>query len=264
MHNILFDVPPVLYKYRDFNNDDHKRLLSNQELYFSSVDQFNDPFDGTIPFRYNPEELTEDNIFKKYYQITKRDFPHWTEERIHEHCYEFQRRGLFRDERYLADFEKDVSREIKTRFGIVCLCKEKDNFLLWSHYSNSHTGFCVGFDKLKLLEDTQAQFSHMNYTSNWPTIGLFDSVPETLSKLLGTKSELWEYENEYRLLKIHYARRVLILRKETVVEVILGCKMEYKTKESLIKLIAEVYPHARVFEVNLEKNKFKIRLDLIY
>ena len=192
MVELLYDVPNILYKYRDWNNSNHKRLLTDSELYFSSVDQFNDPYDGTIPHRYNAEELTDDNIFLKYLQITKREYPDWPDGKIHEHCYHYQQMGKFKDEKYLEDFELDTLREINKTFGIVCLCKERDNFLLWSHYSASHAGFCIGFKKIDLFEDTGAKFAHMNYQEDLPTLGLFDNVVEHFKKLIGTKSLTWE------------------------------------------------------------------------
>ena len=51
----------------------------------------------------------------------------------------YQQMGHFPDEKYLEDFEDDTLKQINRDFGIVCLFKERDNFLLWSHYSKSHT-----------------------------------------------------------------------------------------------------------------------------
>lgn len=260
MAQILNDVPDILYKYRDWNNSNHKKLLENRELYFASIDQFNDPFDGTIPFRYDAKELTEDNIFEKYRQITKREYPNWTEEQIHKHCFDYQQRGHFHDEKFLEDFEADTSEQTNNNYGIVCLCKEKNNFLLWSHYANSHTGFCIGFNKLLLYEDTEAQFAHMNYQENLPTLNLFDNPFEVSRKLIGTKSKIWEYENEYRLTKISSARKVVFLRKETIVEIILGYKMSQQEKFKLLKFIGKEYPHANVYDMKPSKTKFEMEI----
>ena len=93
MTEFLYDVPDVLYKYRDRNDDYHKRLLENKKLYFSAIDQFNDPFDGSIPYRYEPKQLTEENIFLKYYEMTKREYPDWKDDQIHSHCYQLPTNG---------------------------------------------------------------------------------------------------------------------------------------------------------------------------
>lgn len=260
MQDFLFDVPDILYKYRDWDNLNHKRLLQHRELYFSSIDQFNDPFDGTIPYRYNPKELTEENIFLKYYEITKREYPDWKDDKIHVHCYCYQQKGYFHDEKYLQDFETDTLKQMNRDFGIVCLCKERDNFLLWSHYSNSHTGFCIGFDKTLLFEDTGAGFGHMQYEEELPALNLFDNVFEVLKKLIGTKSKTWIYEDEYRLTRIYYSRTKVTLRKETIVEIILGCKMEHAEKIKILNFVEQEYPHARVYDMRLSKTKFETEI----
>ncbi len=260
MVEFLYDVPNVLYKYRDWSNSFHRRLLYNQELYFASVNQFNDPFDGTIPFRYDNRELTDDNIFLKYYSITKREYPEWTDEQIHQHCFEYQSRGYFKDEKYVEDFHNDTLKEINEKFGIVCLCKRRDNFLLWSHYANSHSGFCIGFDKTLLFEDAQSQFAHIQYQEDLPTFKLFETVTDYFTKLIGIKSKIWEYEEEYRLSRINFARQNAILRKETIVEILFGCKMNQNEKFALLDFILQEYPHTEVFDSKLSKNKFEIEI----
>lgn len=264
MERFLYDVPEVLYKYRDWGDIYHKRLLLEGELYFASLDQFNDPFDGTIPHRYDPTELTEDKIFMKYLQMAKREHPDWDETRIHEECFEYQRRGYFHDEGYLEKFEESALEDLKKQFGIVCLCRQPDNFLLWSHYAKSHTGICIGFDKYRLFEDARCQFAHMVYQEEFPLLGLFDNVFEHFKKLIGTKSPIWEYEEEYRLTKAEAARTIVHLRPETIVEVVVGCQMDFKEREKVVNFIRVNLPHVRGYEMRKSKTAFKISREQIF
>lgn len=41
-------LPRVLYKYRDRKNRYHRRIIRNNEIYFASPKDFNDPFDCRI------------------------------------------------------------------------------------------------------------------------------------------------------------------------------------------------------------------------
>ncbi|WP_431217068.1 DUF2971 domain-containing protein [Puia sp. P3] len=258
MIKFLEDVPDVLYKYRDWHNEYHRKLLTHRELYFASVDQFNDPFDGTVPYRYDPAELTEENIFRKYREMTKKEHPDWDEQRVHEDSYEYQRRGYFKDGHYLEEFEKWVLETMSKQFGVVCLCRKPDNFLLWSHYANSHAGICVGFDKYKLFEDAKCQFAHMQYQEQLPLLSLFDDVFTHFKKLIGTKSLVWEYEEEYRLTRAEFSRVKAYLRPETVVEVTLGCKMPERERFEMVEFVAANLPHARVYEMVKSKTAFRI------
>jgi len=64
-----FDLfPKTLYKYRDWYNDYHKQILTENQIFLSSQNAFNDPFDAVIPFRYDEREMTSENIFKKLYE----------------------------------------------------------------------------------------------------------------------------------------------------------------------------------------------------
>jgi hypothetical protein len=69
--------PEILYKYRTWYNECdkfqyQKRILTDNELYLSSADQFNDPFDSALPFRYKESDLTRDNLFKKLFESGKK------------------------------------------------------------------------------------------------------------------------------------------------------------------------------------------------
>ena len=37
--------------------------------------------------------------------------------------------------------------EIDAKLGVLSLSRRWDSSLMWSHYTSSHTGFCVGFDR---------------------------------------------------------------------------------------------------------------------
>src|SRR5258706_15682633 len=67
--------PDVVYKYRDWKNDFHKRVLLNHELFLSSPKNFNDPFDCKIPLAF--EKLFGDKIAAKQYvlELVKSEFP---------------------------------------------------------------------------------------------------------------------------------------------------------------------------------------------
>jgi len=41
----------ILYKYRDWENINYRKTISNNEIYFASGNEFNDPFDCAILFR---------------------------------------------------------------------------------------------------------------------------------------------------------------------------------------------------------------------
>ena len=58
-------IPEILYKYRDWRNKYHRNIITKQEIYFPKPSEFNDPFDGNIPVRWDLmtyEECIEKNL----------------------------------------------------------------------------------------------------------------------------------------------------------------------------------------------------------
>lgn len=45
--------PDIIYKYRYWDDDFHKRLLTDNKIFFASPILFNDPFDCTVPVRFD-------------------------------------------------------------------------------------------------------------------------------------------------------------------------------------------------------------------
>lgn len=54
----------ILYKYRDWESEFGKNILTERSLYFSSFANFNDPFDSDIMVNY--EDLTEVDNSESY------------------------------------------------------------------------------------------------------------------------------------------------------------------------------------------------------
>ena len=58
----------------------HKKILLKNEIYFTSVRKFNDPFDSTVPFRYDLGSYEQ--IFSLYVEHVRRDHPMLTENEV--------------------------------------------------------------------------------------------------------------------------------------------------------------------------------------
>ena len=262
----LENMYPILYKYRDINNDSHKRLLFNHEIYFTSASKFNDPFDANLPFKYKEEQLTEENIFLKYYSILKIQNPNWTDPEIHKVAYEAQRKGLMKDELHQEKFNENIIKDIHSNFGIVSLSKIPNNMLMWSHYANCHTGFCVGIDPKFIFKHFGPHISveDINYQADIPRIDLFEDPIVYFIKVLCTKSLDWEYEKECRLVNRNYVNKALDITERCIKEIYLGAKMPHTDKFSLIDKLAKQYSTVKIFDCSLSKNSFKVDTMQVY
>ena len=254
------EKPRILYKYRDWTDDNHQRFLTEGEIYFPSFDQLNDPFDGAIPFRYKSEQLTPENIFLKMVQLAKHEHPDWNEQQVHEHAYVFQQKELHRDDRHWAEMQEQTKKEVNRKFGVLSLAKRCDNYLLWSYYSNAHSGFCIGLNVEALRQHLKGFIlGAVVYQDSLPLIDLFGDGTEMVLTLFFTKGSHWRHEEEYRIVEPEYARRKTILPPEVIEEIILGVEMSQATKMDIIQIAEKRYPNARVFDMQMDDEAFKVK-----
>jgi hypothetical protein len=89
--------------------------------------------------------------------------------------------------------------------GVYSLSSLWNSSPMWAHYGYSHKGFCVEYDLEVLLKEGTSKICYpplkIEYLNAPPQLEIADSFDSTiiLSKIIRTKSKVWEYENEYRL-----------------------------------------------------------------
>lgn len=254
------DNDRILYKYRGLKKDFHLRLLTQNEIYFSSPQDFNDPFDcGIVPnFRLLNSEEKIDQFVNRIVISAKNANPSLDVEK---------NRQVFKN-RLINDFdatiniyqELDKKQQIET-YGIYSLSKHWDSILMWSHYAENHTGFCVGFKIEKLKEINEFSLGHpVEYNDKFPEINPLDEdLLENHIRKVNYKAKSWEYEGEFRLFT-HIGptikNRTLKLPDECFSEIIMGLRfpnnqidmMKMLAKQKGIKLF-QVIPVDRQFKL---------------
>ncbi|MCF6172572.1 MAG: DUF2971 domain-containing protein [Campylobacteraceae bacterium] len=88
----------------------------------------------------------------------------------------------------------------KNYFKLCSLSQINDNKLMWSHYTQEHTGICVGYNFAYLpyyVGKDEVKYKNTNLDEK----EIFDNIIEYWT----VKSEDWEYEKELRLL--HYGEK---------------------------------------------------------
>lgn len=114
-------------------------------------------------------------------------------------------------QRFIEDIEHRIADKMGSMFLVGCLCTDFKNRLMWSHYADSHKGFCVEYDFSSIDEDTLLTLPFpIFYTENRPIIPWKATIETTQQKIdeasaqlmlgLLTKDSAWEYENEWRII----------------------------------------------------------------
>jgi hypothetical protein len=113
--------------------------------------------------------------------------------------------------------------------GIYSLSTTPTDELLWAHYSNSHNGFCIGydFDKLNSFTENENHKIFIEYSNKPPEIDINNIVntnaERILQKILGTKSKKWSYEKEVRIITSESGKQYYDFR--SVKEIYFGLRM---------------------------------------
>lgn len=162
---------------------------------------------------------------------------------------------------------KNILSDFANRVGILCLTKQPDNLLMWSHYAESHQGFVIEFDEnsnfFNQKKSDKDEFGHLReiiYQQARPNITLSNTHAV---ELLLTKGLIWQSEEEWRMLWPRFndpAEPYLVDYPASIVKsVILGCNMTALNKEKLFNIISsEKYAHTECKEYKLCEKEYKL------
>jgi hypothetical protein len=253
-------LPPILYKYRDWSIKNHRKLISKQEIYFSGPSDFNDPFDGNIPVRW--DLMTYEECFEKNLEIINIAHGDKDQRLVREYTKKVT------DEKTLwhpDNLKKERSEQLEkwnSIIGLFSLSSIPDNILMWSHYSYNHTGFAVGFDSNSLMVDYDFDYlESIVYQNDYPMITGNDDITTQFYKKFFHKSELWKYEKEWRISKNHINNRVEKLKPSTIKQVIIGCRTKPKDTDDIIKLIRKHLGYdVQIMKAMQNEDNFKLTI----
>jgi hypothetical protein len=250
-------VPNVLYKYRYFGNEYHEKAIFENELYIPSANEFNDPFDSRIPFRYREEDLTTENIYLKGLELAPIRYPN-NPERHQEFAFEMQKKGLLNDPYHLEKFDQDTFEKLCNSYGIYCLTPNAEDMLMWSYYGNSHKGFCIGYNTKYLIEcGLFGMGGQVLYQDDFPRLPLLRNEEDNpMLKILFTKWTKWSHENEYRLIHRYKHGKIHKLDNEAISEIVFGCQVSEKDRLVYEEKISKHLPKTKVFQIELRKDNF--------
>lgn len=261
--------PKYLYKFRSFKNEKRKRILTDGELFFPSPDEFNDPFDTSIPIRY--ENFTRNEFIRYWTDSYKEDYPNARDRDIRGWVKNFYR--ICRTpggKNIIADNQEKVIKEIRSsKVGVFSLTANLKSILSWSHHADSHRGFCVGFLTSNLKAFLQKvepllEFGPVDYTKEYPYINAYKtSVAEKAKKILWTKSSDWEYENEYRILWINGANKPLRIPDGIIRRVVLGCQVSAADRDGMISILKACAERLSLFQATQQRGSFGLRFESI-
>lgn len=236
------------FKYRPIN----KRLIESLitgEVYFSSPEQLNDPFDCQIDIKKSLNTA-----------INK--------------VQGNQKKALLSIQQKLDNIFSEVEKDIKT-FGVWSCSLELENSLMWSHYGDEHRGIClayklpdqfvdhtlgevIGIHPVEYKKDPITNWFIDNSKINGEPPPLDDFITSLIVKLLISKDGCWKLEKEGRV--ISKTQGLKEIGKPALQQVCFGLR----TSESDRKLIRNILDKhgykATICEMVRSKNDFGLEV----
>lgn len=241
-------LPNMLYKYRSFNEHTESIFINNQ-LWFSSVEDFNDPFDGKIYEKsgYNIKDIQ--SFFEKM--------------DVEEH---YKTPMLFHEKKKPGTLQK-IAEEARFRnisaCGVLSLSKCRSNILMWSHYSGFHTGFVMGFKVINSPDFFITPYE-VQYLDSYPCINYIKNPIGTINTGISAKSVQWKYEQEYRIVK---EKNVGLHSFDPIAlkEVILGARIEKDNIILMKRLLSHPkYSHVSLFKSSCSKTSYSLNISRLF
>ena len=240
-----------LYKYRPVNKKSIE-ILIKQKLFFAKTIKFNDPFDGRLLPRNFMSELKELG-----YSVNEDD---------------------------ISKHESFVSDRLNG-YGVLSLSRSCKDILMWSHYADSHKGFCLGFkDDLRNFfydfdcpvrqESVKYENEHpfRNIHKDWISKNRFNSNDvffdyaemsvALLDAAITVKHSSWRYEQEERI--ISEVDGLHSFHAEALDRIVLGMNMSQENEATIISLLGnEQWRHVRLYRAKRGKAALSIDVEPI-
>lgn len=283
-------IPKTVYKYRRWNDMWHKRIITNNEIYFSPPDQLGDEYECRLPYDFGKISDAEWEAFQ--YRIISSQCPEMTpSEIIQKIKHEI---GSHKDIRFNVEWQKEwienVYKERDLFLGVFCTTTSPANYQLWSHslFGFRHKGFCVGFNTEVLVKNHEkfGAGARVKYfpEDEVPSIKpIRDENRNSLDKYLEEIYNLrgaYAYQQEYRFTKSYQEvydgitgrgpkvpdskqkeLRTVTLPPEAYKEIIFGDRLSGPKREAIYEIVHSKMTHVEFLVAVRDKENETISLE---
>ncbi|MGV8983838.1 DUF2971 domain-containing protein [Clostridium sp.] len=217
------NMPEIFYKYRTVK-DETLEAFKNDTLYFSSLSNLNDPYEGALMLSDEKvKEFFYEPLFRRLKPFLKPGYVISTENLYSESkLVDKILKGLKTQTSYEDQSEimaminytnSEITRKrLEMQKGIIQIADElyricsfseiSDEILMWSHYADNHTGFCIGYNFKEINNDLRELMLPVRYSEDILDITKFyfpDTNNSLIMNAMTRKLKSWEYEKEWRI-----------------------------------------------------------------
>ncbi|MEI8614923.1 DUF2971 domain-containing protein [Shewanella sp. PP-He15 brown] len=205
----------MIYKYIGTSSPEEsikilEYFVNDGSIMASNPRTFNDPSEFKVKYNFEADKgIIQERFFVDNPSKSIHDFESWYN-------------SFNENSKWYIGYE--TRKNLLHSTGVVCFTTESENYLMWSHYAKSHTGFCIGFDDeiLDTIESYQAK-GPVEYSNEVPEFKYYSQTVEDFYKVVFfNKSTSWAYEKEFRVVTDRCG--IKKFNKSLIKEIIIGCK----------------------------------------
>lgn len=245
-------LPKKLYKYEALSVRSLLNLKS-QTIYFSPPSGFNDPYDCAI--KAELRDPSDDEILRLKDTYLAKGWPERVVAKLESLPLNELKETLMRSARQANE---DVIDKFITSKGVSCFSEVNDELLMWAHYSDKYTGFCLEF---RTDNELFEKAKKVNYVDKFPTLSIehvyVDGERTEILKLFCTKSKSWQYEKEWRVIHSD-AGTAYTYPAEALTGVYFGPNMQNEAVEIVCLILQGQNPNVKFYRGERSSKTFKV------
>lgn len=227
---INMSPPSLVYRYqapslRNIQN------VENGVLWLSHPSAFNDPFDcAEVMVHGRPDEVKADIFFDALLNFDDGQMMEFARSVVD---------GEKSDQEPDLVSPRDIylRQQLKTVSGVTCFSELSKHLLMWSHYADSHKGFCLEFSSE--FPPFCNQLHRVAYENAMPTISPsereFGDVAD-MRRFLLIKARVWSYEREWRIVS-DSSRTTIEYPRKSLKRILVGAKATTRTFNALKRAV---------------------------
>ena len=244
----------VLYKYRTWENEYHRSIITKREIWFAEPHSLNDPYDMRPPYNFIVDNINWEMFRKKLYDAGRYWEPDLSEDELQEEVECRLKNAQIDPKAYFEANRKEYidNPENYRNVGVFSCCVSGENEAMWAHYGNNHQGFAIGFDTLELSRALNCTASYVTYDDTPIDIEILGDKRKSFGNEIFQKASKWSSEEEFRFTTAgigYYRNRNLIYPPEIAIEVLFGINTAQETIDEVVAACQNSIPHVAFYRL---------------
>jgi hypothetical protein len=261
-------APPTIYKYRTWENNFHKKIITETEVWFAHPFTLNDPYDIRPPYNFIVDDIDWDTAKRKITEAGRAREPYLSDEELND---EVEKRMIDIKKAPIDYFQKNrkdylLDETHYDNIGVLSCCCSYESEAMWAHYGNNHSGFAIGFNTVELARTLECTLGYVNYSNKPIDYYILGNNKGLLRNEIFQKSEKWSYEEELRFITVGigiFRQRASKYPLTAINEIILGMTTSKQVEEEIIESSKVNLPNIPIYKVETNSDQFGFKKTLL-